>query len=82
MVTVFPYWAGYGEHPQPQHLCEWMHDGLGLARLSDARRKALGQPELPLDAAQQKYARIGGELAAIEAHAHLLARNRWKIEGQ
>jgi len=33
-------------------------DALGLAPVPDARRKARGKPELLLDAAQHKHARI------------------------
>src|SRR6266436_2859383 len=57
-------------------------DALGIAAVPDARRKARGKPELLLDAAQQKHARIRRELPAVEPNTQFLACNRWKIERQ
>jgi hypothetical protein len=70
------------KHPQPKHLLERVLDPLRLAPVPDARRKARRQPELPLDAAQHKHARIRRELPAVEPDAQFLAGNRWKIERQ
>jgi hypothetical protein len=70
------------KHPQPKHLLKRVLDALGLAPVPDARRKARGKPELLLDAAQQKHARIRRELSAVETNAQFLACNRWKIERQ
>ena len=70
------------KHPQPKHLLKRVLDALGLAPVPDARRKARRQPELLLDAAQQKHARIRRQLSAVEPNAQFFARNRWKIERQ
>src|SRR5258708_5885211 len=69
-------------HPQPKHLLKRVLDALGLAPVPDARRKARGKPELLLDAAQHKHARIRRQLPTVEPNAQFLARNRWKIERQ
>jgi hypothetical protein len=70
------------KHPQPKHLLKRVLDALGLAPVPDARRKARGKPELLLDAAQHKHARIRRQLPAVEPNAQFLACNRWKIERQ
>jgi len=67
------------KHPQPKHLLKRVLDAFGLAPVPDARRKARGQPELLLDAAQHKHARIRRKLPTVEPNAQFLARNRWKI---
>src|SRR5258707_2473657 len=53
-----------------------------LAKLGLDRAAARGKPELLLDAAQQKHARIRRELPAVEPNAQFLPCNRWKIERQ
>ena len=70
------------KHPQPKHLLKRVLDALGIAAVPDARRKPRGKPELLLDAAQQKHARIRRELPAVEPNTQFLACNRWKIERQ
>src|SRR6266403_840388 len=70
------------KNPQPKHLLKRVLDALGLAPVPDARRKARGKPELLLDAAQHKHARIRRQLPAVEPNAQFLACNRWKIERQ
>jgi hypothetical protein len=54
---------------------ESQSSALGLAPIPDARRKARGKPELLLDAAQHKHARIRRELSAVEPDAQFLACN-------
>src|SRR5215204_2712173 len=70
------------KHPQPKHLLKRVLDALRLAPVADARRKARRQPELLLDPAQHKNARIRRELPAVEPDPQFLAGNRWKIERQ
>ena len=70
------------KHPQPKHLLKRVNDGLRLAPFPDARRKPRRQPELLLDAAQQKHASVGRQQSAVERNADLFAHNRWKIERQ
>src|SRR5216684_7276556 len=75
-------WWAANTNPQPKHLLKRVLDALGLAPVPDARRKARGQPELLLDAAQHKHARIRRKLPTVEPNTQFLACNRWKIERQ
>ena len=46
------------EHPQPQHLHELVVDAVGIAPIPQAARQPLGEPETPLDIAQQHHAAV------------------------
>lgn len=70
------------EHPQPQHLLDRVIDAVGIAAVVEARRQARRDLEPPLHAPQQQHARVRRQHPAVEANAHLLPRNRWKLEGQ
>jgi hypothetical protein len=59
-----------------------MLDEIWIAPVPEARSQPAGQTELPLNTAQQQNPRVRRKPTAIEPHAHLLAANRWKIEGK
>ncbi len=51
---------------------------LGRARVRDAIRQALGDPEPLLDRRQQQYPGVRGQPAAVESDMRRLARDRWQ----
>jgi hypothetical protein len=55
-------------------------DAIRIAAVLQARRQSTGNPQPPLHPAQQQHARVRRQHPAVEGNAHLLARNRWKIE--
>ena len=71
-----------GEHPEPQHLLQRVGDEVRIAFVPQTRRKALGEPELLLDIAQQQNACVRRKHPAIEGGRDLLAGNRWKRKRQ
>jgi hypothetical protein len=67
-----------GEHPQPQHLDDLMIDPRAIAPVHQASGHKLGEPNAPLDIAQQQHPAIRRQKAAVERHTHLLAADRWQ----
>src|SRR6266705_1548108 len=64
--------------PVADHLREVVPHPLGRARVLDAIRQALGDPEPLLDRRQQQYPGVRGHPAAVESDMHRLARDRWQ----
>jgi len=70
------------KHPQPQHLLYRVQDSIRIALVPDAPRQPGRQTQPSFHATQQQHAPVRRQHPAVKPHAHLLARNRWKIEGE
>ena len=57
----------------PDYLGNLMHHPIGIARIFDARRQALGDLEPPFYRRQQQYSAVRGQPAAVEPDMHRLA---------
>ena len=65
-----------------QHAGKGVNDLCPIAPIADTARQDLGETQAALRLAQQNQAAIGGDQAAIEGGAHLLAAHGWQIEGE
>ena len=53
-----------------------------IAPVRDHRGEPFGEAQPPLRLGQQHYPAVGCDPSSIEGSAYLLARYRWKVEGQ
>ncbi len=81
VVAVFVT-GGDGEHAKAQHFGDGVVDARGIARIREAAREPLGDPEPALDFAQKENAGVRGEAPAVEGGADFLAADGWQIEGK
>ncbi len=59
-----------------------MDDSVRIALVGDRPGELVGDAEAPLCLGQQHHPAIRGDPSAVEGGAHLLACNRWQVEGQ
>src|SRR6266849_1281794 len=59
-----------------------MDDPVGTALVVDHPGEMVGDAEAALCFSEEHHPAVGGDPSAVKGGAHLLARNRWQVEGQ
>src|ERR1043165_6603448 len=79
VVSVFVA-AGNGKNARAQNVIDAVGHQGWVARVRKQPRQLRGNPQLPLQCAEQQDAAISGDAPAVEAGNQLLAVDRWKTE--